>query len=308
MLNSLKPVDLKIQEHLFDFNKNKQVAFNANAYSEKLESSVGFVKSDMPFSVDNEVLQMKYFDGKLYLVLSDGYLYAYEGYVKKICDVKISSTLNFGYVDFRGNKSLIVASASNSVLLYDNELYILPFSTADFQYAFGRIFYYKDNTIFFTKQYDFFSEPEGAIKIDDLNSFRKLYLIHDELFLICQHEIYKIPRFADAKEIKLTVVPVNVENINLNTIWGVDDCIYFLKGRDLCKFDGKNITSFTTCISSHDYIIDTVNTGVHNGYVNIRVINNERGNMLYQYNVKTGEGNSYRLSWETVFVLFCMYR
>ena len=83
MLNSLKPVDLKIQEHLFDFNKNKQVAFNANAYSEKLESSVGFVKSDMPFSVDNEVLQMKYFDGKLYLVLSDGYLYAYEGYVKK---------------------------------------------------------------------------------------------------------------------------------------------------------------------------------------------------------------------------------
>lgn len=284
MINSLKTVDLKLQEFNFDFQENKKTVFNADVYSDRIKGSLGFILNDMPFAESSQITELKYFDGVLYVTLNDGYIYYYDGGLIKLCDVKLYNRFNIGYVDYKGKKCLAIISTFKSVLISDGECLQMPFNSIDFQYAFGRIFYVVNETIYFTKPYDYFSGPEGAIKLDSLNGFRKLYLIHDELYVICKNSISKISRFASPDDLKLEVVPVNVENVSPNLIFGIGDFVYFMQERDMCKFDGKTIKTFTTCIPSPEYIMFTTESGAYKNGINLRVKkNDERGNLLYRY-------------------------
>lgn len=286
MLNVINKIKLTPKEKKFDFLENRSSARNAVVTKELIKSSDAFVKNEMPFSLGKNLSQIKKFDNKMYLLDLSGNLYLLEGSERKICEgYKFSNDFKMGYVDYQDKTATIIFSQKSSVLLIGGLPSLLPFTGLDYVYAFGRIFYYDKNVLYFTKAYDFFGEPEGAVNIEDVaGKFRKLYVIHDDLYVICSKRIYKIPRFSSVNDITLNVMQLVVKDIFNNAVFGIGDKVYYFEDYKLCCFDGKTIKKYDTLLNDKEYVLYLTSTGEIDGVINILVgYHATNTDYVYQY-------------------------
>ena len=289
MLNVINKINLNPREKQFDFLQNKNNGHNAIVTKDCIKSTMGFLANGMPLSQPTKIVQVKSFDGSTYILDSNGYLYKHEGEERKVCDLRFSTDYKMGYVDYQERTAIIVFSSISSVLLDDGIPYTLPYTGVDYAYAFGRIFYFTKNALYFSKPYEFFGEPDGAINIEDVaGQFRKLYVIHDDLYVICSKRIYKIPRFASVDDIRLNVLQLVVKNVSSKVVFGIGDKVYFLEDYKICCFDGKTIRKIPTCLNANDYVLYVGNSGEDDGIINVHVNRRATGkNYVFRFDTTT---------------------
>ena len=289
MLSTIKKADIKIHSAQIDFSKECLKAINVDVYSDRVEGTLGFVKTYMPFGLGNDATQVKRFDDTLYMTSIDGYLYYNMGVLERFCDLKIAKNFILDYVDYNNQKCLIVVSSSNSIIRYGVENLLLPIKSHSFAYAFGRIFYCYDNKVCFTKPYDYFGEPDGVINIDaNFGNLMKVFLLYDDVFIVCNKAILKVPRFSCNADLKVFPVQEFVNATIQDAVYKIENDIYFMDNYDICKFNGDSIERFETCLSSGKYSYNYITFGCSEGQINIPVKSLEdEVNLLYVYDTKT---------------------
>ncbi len=294
MLNTLKKVNMKIQEKKFDFLKDREMALNMDVFPDHVEGSLSFIPSTKPFDIGTDSTQIKILDNILYITSKDGYMYYNEVFDEKLCDYRISSNFDIGYVDYNGAKSILVVSMYNSILYHDYQAYKLPFLSTNFAYAYGRIFYIYDGILYYTKPFDYFGEPDGVIKVSSqIGEIRKVFYMRGEIYVFYEKAIIKIPTFSNSSELKIITVPVGVNIPYGEVLYKIDECIYYLEYRTLVKFNGTSLEKIDTCLPEKEYPISPLRAGEYNGEINIltyyfdEIQETYVANYMYTYNTRT---------------------
>ncbi len=211
---------------------------------------------------EENYLQGYFVGGRYFVYCDDGYVY--EGTKNGVQPVmRVNGTPCAVSFNALGKEKILFADDSKTATLIDEDgITTVSFEPTEFLDTYGgRIFSIYQNTVSFTKLYDFSDEnfdlsQEGVLYLPKSEGgVIGVFKVDGELYLFTKTSLYVLSGSGDSIDFKLNKVETEKFSVDERAICKCDDGFAFICEKRLAKLKDGKVTHFNTLLDMNEYSI-----------------------------------------------------
>ena len=277
-LNSVKSSAKNTIVYDFDFLKHEKSSTGMSVEKRQLKVSPYF-RDNVYYNVSESAYPRQFY-------LIGERVFAFTNY-SKIGEYKDNLVKEISLRYYSKQPELLAVNdggVSKILVVNEQEGEILGERIIDFDYSLGsfltyinkRIFYSKDNLIYFTEEFDYVSqiessEPVNYIKLDqDLGRVEGMYAIGQKLQVVCTHGIVVLTLGVSPENYQIKRINSGELEVIPNSIVTHGNHVCFLSDINFCIFDGVSVKSYPLFKKT----LNVITSGEHVGFYLVNYLEN----------------------------------